>query len=121
MTSDATDLTTILLRQGSVDRKRWNQCSHCSSALLVQAISSTTAPTYIAELALKTKKISSKSGQGYVVVESGHCTAKRVCSVHSETAVLSDIQGSHRADYEDYHLQWSAGYSQTFQRDMLLP
>lgn len=120
MTPDATNLTRILLRQGSVDRKRWNQCCHCSSALLVQAISSTTAPTHIAELALKTKKIFSKSGQGLVMMESGHCTANHVCSVHSETA-FCDIHGSHRARYEDYHLQCSVGYSQTFQRDMHFP
>jgi hypothetical protein len=67
---------------------------HCWSALLVQAISSTTAPTYIAELALKMKKISSESGQGSVVEGSANCTAKHVCSVHLKTEILSDIQGS---------------------------
>jgi len=70
MTPGVTYLTMILLRQGSVDRKRWNQClqilelgrhraasEDCSwSVLLVQAVPSTTAPTHIAEFALKMKK-----------------------------------------------------------------
>lgn len=99
---------------------------HCQSALLVQAISSTIAPTHIAELALKTKKISSKSGQDSVVERSGHRTAGHVCSVHSKTEILSDIRGSHRDDYEDHCLMGfdavqSGGHSQIFQSDIPFP
>jgi hypothetical protein len=78
VTTDVTYLTIILVRQGRVDRKRWNQylqiltqgrhpavSEGCSwSVLLVQAVPSTTPPTHIAELALKMKNISSKSVQG---------------------------------------------------------